>query len=223
MKHSRRVGIIIGLILLLSGISVVFLTLTNVIPNKEHRYVNWFDPYTLAHITETVQLQPKECLLFEGVFDSGDKVQLNIRIVRGVPSGDLATGTEKTKLFNLTLDIKNSENTVLRHSEYDYQYLQDLPWDSFYPIDIFFEVPEYDTYSIFVEHTSWMGIRPMRPSYEPQEEWSFYDIGTSPIGLPLKADFEIQKSTPSLTFMVLGLVLLSAGVVLTSISFLKKT
>ena len=206
---SARV-LIAGVLLLIIGIGVVALSASNTIPNVEHFLVDWWN---LSNpVLEAIQLQTREYLLFEHVFDHGEKVHVDIRGPGPSHNADDYTRLEWEQKFTLDVYVKNSENTTLKHESYasPRAFLQE------YSMDILFETPEHGTYRIYVVYKTWLESHDV-----DQEEWSFANW-TGLIDAYLKADIDVQKTTANLILVIGGISILTIGVGFISMSIIRR-
>jgi hypothetical protein len=203
---------IIGLVILTIGVCLVVLSLTNIIKNIENHAIDWWqDKDDYGSPLKAVQLQSKECLLFENSLDSGDEFLLEMRVAK--PHIERIDQIEvRGVCYTLDIYVKDSLNNTLKDAEYESCSLENSGERGHHRIDFFFQAPKRDTYKIFVAYKGWMERRPAFSN----ESWVFHSTSEELV-LPLKAYPDILRAPPNLVFVAGGLVLVAAGIFLSSV------
>lgn len=205
--------------LLISGVIIIVSTAMNLIPNKQY--------YSKITKLSAPQLTPREFTFFDDVLDEGDKVQVHIESSRYITQINAEMTKASKEYYNLTIYIKDSQNTTLRQEKYSSEVLEEehawgtarhIP-DS-YVMDIFFQVPEFGKYKAYVVYEAWV-LEQNYYSFDNRGPWYLKDV-TGSIETTLWSDIESQKSTPNSTFLFSGLIFLLVGVASIPLSFVKR-
>jgi hypothetical protein len=210
MRRLQILIIAIGLVLLISGISLIGITATGLIPNKQY--------HSNSIKLSALQLTPTEYTFFNAIFDEKDSIHIHIYtwVVLADTSLDMMWTTHKSS--NISLYFRDSENVTLRQEEI-YTKSHPITHDGdVYELDIFFQAQKYDKYTMSVTYVAWWE----RTEYESGNPMRFWNLPSTPIETWLYSDIEVQKASPNFTYIISGVVVLSIGVVLIPVSFVKK-
>lgn len=214
---NKTLILVVGLILLVLGTSITLLTWGRVIPNVQNYTVDWMDPSNPVLVT--TNRQTKEYLLFEGVFESGDKLKITVHAY-GDGGYNAFSGSEGCTAFTLTLDFTDETNQSLRHMEYD-SFPSDGAVSSCPDVydSTFVQIERYDTYRIYVAFTAFEEKR--QYSGHTWSAWSVEPYNST-LTRQMTTKIEAQKAALNQPSLITGVTLLSVGIILSILAIVKR-
>jgi len=210
---NRRLVLTIGLILLAGGISITVLTLTRILPNSQHYSVAYASGSDSNPLT-SAQFQSKEYVVFEEIFDAGDKMHLNFKADAPAPEGFFENGPYRVVRYILDIYVKDDANTTFLQKELDTR-SANYPSGNEYSIEAWLQIPIYNRYKVLVVYKPWMEMG-------SATSWHIVDY-SMPIEEYLKADLGVEKEAISPVFLTLGLVILVAGTALIAWPLVRRS
>ena len=123
---AKQTMLIIGLVLLLSGVGIVAIVMSGTISNTQnYAEIDWWDS---SHPTlSAVQFQPEDYVLFEGVFDSGEKVHLDLKLSRPTTYGTFVDdNSNHQQQYNIEISLEDSQNNIIKEVSQAMDYLKRL-------------------------------------------------------------------------------------------------
>jgi len=201
MNMNWRLVLAIGLILLASGIIVTVLTLTKTLPNSQN--------YSYSSVLTSTQFQSKEYLVFEEVFDTGDKIHLTVKASAPSEEGWFENGPYRIVRYILDIYISDEANTTLLQKELDTRTASDsYPPSGDYSLEYWLQISVYNRYKVLVTYKPWMEMG-------STGNWHVADYGPNfPMEASLNANLDVEKEAISPVFLTLGLTILVTGTAL---------